>query len=194
MRKAYLTAALLGAALTAAFATPAQASSTAVAYTVADKDGSVVVYKAATGKANRIVVASGPTHYISIDDKFPIKAGHGCKAVKGDRTKVLCGVGELTERVRVSTFDRNDSITNKTRLKLIAYAGSGNDTVRGATAGDLIYGESGADTVYGNGGNDKVYGGSGNDTIYGGAGNDHLIGGSGKDKLRGGSGTDRIVA
>ena len=98
VRKTYLAAVLAGAALTVAFATPAQAASTGVAYTVDDEIGSMVVYKAASGKAGRVVIASGPAHYISVDDKFPIRAGSGCKAVKGDRTKVLCGVGELTER------------------------------------------------------------------------------------------------
>lgn len=193
MRKSYLAAVMLGTALVVGFATPAQASATATASVVHDKDGQMVVFKAAAGKANRVVIASGSTHhYLTIDDRYPIKAGSGCKPVTGDRTRVTCGLGELTERVRVHTYDRADSVTNKTRLRLIAYGGSGNDTIRGASAGDLVYGESGADTVHGNGGNDKIYGGSGNDKLYGGSGNDHLIGGKGKDKLRGGPGADRI--
>jgi Ca2+-binding RTX toxin-like protein len=193
MRKIYLAAAMLGTALVAGFATPAQASATGTASVVRDKDGEMIVFKATSGKANRVVISSGSTYYyLTIDDKYPIKAGSGCKPVKSDKTKVTCGLGELTERVRVHTYDRGDSVSNKTRLKLIAYGGSGNDTIRGASAGDLIYGESGNDTVYGNGGNDKIYGGSGNDKLYGGSGNDHLIGGKGKDKLRGGPGADRI--
>ncbi|MCA2216541.1 calcium-binding protein [Jidongwangia harbinensis] len=153
----------------------------------------MVVFKAASGKANRVVISSASTHhYLTLDDTYPIRAGAGCKPVKGDRTKVTCGLGELTERVRVHTYDRGDSITNKTRLKLIAYGGSGNDTIRGASAGDLIYGGSGNDTVHANGGNDRIHGGSGNDILYGGSGNDHLIGGTGKDTLRGGPGSDRI--
>ena len=153
----------------------------------------MIVFKAASGKANRVVISSGSTYYyLTIDDRYPIKAGSGCKPVKGDRTKVTCGLGELTERIRVRVYDRGDSVTNKTRLQLIAYGGSGNDTIRGASAGDLIYGESGNDTVYGNGGNDKILGGSGRDKLYGGSGNDRLIGGPGKDKLRGGPGADHI--
>lgn len=192
MRKSYLAAVMLGTALIVGFATPAQASATATASVVQDKDGEMIVFKAASGKANRVVISNGPTYYLTIDDKYPIKAGPGCKPVKGDRTKVNCGLGELSERVRVHTYDRADSVTNKTRLQLIAYGGAGNDTVRGASAGDLIYGGSGADTVHGNGGNDKVYGGSGDDKLYGGSGNDHLIGGKGKDTMRGGPGADRI--
>ncbi|GAA0453078.1 hypothetical protein Ade02nite_01190 [Paractinoplanes deccanensis] len=204
MRKIHLAAALVGAALTAAFATPAQAASTGVAHLVADADGDgdVVVFRAANGKANRVVVADAPGHYISIDDRFPIRAGNGCKAVKGDRTKVLCGVGELTEKVQVSTFDGVDTITNRTRLQLIAFGGHGNDTIRGGSSGDWIYGDGGNDKIYGNGGNDlifgdagrdTIYGGSGNDTLHGGSGNDRLVGGPGKDKLRGGPGYDRIA-
>jgi Ca2+-binding RTX toxin-like protein len=193
VRKIHLAAALIGTALAATFATPAQAASTGIAYSVDVADGQMIVYKAANGKANRVVIANGPQHYLSIDDKFPIRAGSGCKAVKGDRTKVLCGLGELTERLQVSTFDRNDSITNKTRLRLIAYGGTGNDTIRGASAGDVIHGGSGADTVYGNGGNDRIYGDSGNDTLWGGAGNDTLIGGPGQDKLRGGAGQNHLA-
>lgn len=191
MRKVWL-AAMLGTALAAAFATPAQAGATGSASVVRDKDGQMIVVKSASGQANRVVISSGPTYYLTIDDTYPIKAGAGCKPVKGDRTKVVCGLGELTERIRVHTYDRGDSITNKTRLKLIAYGGSGNDTIRGASAGDLIHGETGDDTVHGNGGNDTIHGGPGRDQLYGGSGNDHLIGGSGKDKLRGGPGADRI--
>lgn len=193
MHRNYLAAVMLGTALVVGSATPAQASATGTASVVRDKDGQMIVFKAASGKANRVVISSGLTYYyLTIDDKYPIKAGFGCKPVKGDNTKVTCGLGELTERVRVHTYDRGDSVTNKTRLKLIAYGGTGNDTIRGASAGDLIYGESGTDTIYGNGGNDKIYGGSGNDKLDGGSGNDHLIGGKGKDKLCGGPGADRI--
>jgi hypothetical protein len=193
MRKIYLAAALLGTVLVAALATPAQASTTGTASVVRYQDGQMIVFKAASGKANRVVISSGSTdYYLTIDDKHPIKAGSGCKPVKGDKTKVTCGLGELTMWVRVHAYDRGDSVTNKTRLQLIAYGGSGNDTIRGASAGDLIYGGSGNDTVYGNGGNDKIFGGSGRDKLYGGSGNDRLIGGTGKDKLRGGPGADHI--
>ncbi|XVV16228.1 calcium-binding protein [Actinoplanes sp. CA-131856] len=197
MRKVHLATALAGAALTAAFATPAQAAQAAsggIAYLAKYKSGDVVVYKAANGSTNRVVVTNGPKHYISIDDTAPIRAGAGCKAVKGDRTKVLCGIGELTQRVQVSTFDRADSITNKTRLQLLAYGGTGNDTIRGASAGDILYGGSGADKLYGNGGADRIHGDSGNDRLDGGAGNDTLNGGAGKDQLVGGAGTNHLIS
>ncbi|MEU4424400.1 hypothetical protein AB0F81_27590 [Actinoplanes sp. NPDC024001] len=143
----------------------------------------------------------GPTLYLTIDDRHPIHAGAGCQPVAGDNTKVTCGLGELTERLRIHTYDRNDTVVNETRLKLIARGGSGSDTITGASAGDLIHGGSGADRLYGNGGDDSLVGGSGNDrlygrkgadTLYGGEGNDRLAGGKGKDKLYGGPGKDRL--
>ncbi|MFF5082072.1 calcium-binding protein [Actinoplanes sp. NPDC000266] len=197
MRKLHLAAALIGVALTATFAAPANAGTlkTGVAYVVpdGDGDGDVVVFKAAAGKTNRVVVTSGPKYYVTIDDTVAIKAGGGCKAVKGDRTKVLCGIGELTEKLQVSTFDRNDGITNKTRLRLIAYGGTGNDKIHGGASGDAIFGGGGADTIYGNGGDDRLYGDAGNDTLWGGPGNDRLIGGPGKDKLYGGAGKNHLA-
>jgi Ca2+-binding RTX toxin-like protein len=194
VRKRYLAAALLPATLVTLAATPAQAAATGVAAVVADfdGDGNMVQFKAAAGRANAIVITSGPAYYITIDDKHPIKAGKGCRAVAGDPTKVECGVGELTEKVRVWTHDRNDTIVNKTRLQLIARGGSGNDVIAGKSAGDLIYGESGADVLHGNGGADRIHGGPGNDTLFGGAGNDHLTGGKGRDKGYGGPGRDRV--
>jgi len=193
MRKKTLAAALLGATMAALFAAPAQAASTGIAFVTHDKDGgSTVRFKAGSGKANRIVVTNGPTYYITIDDSSPIQAGRGCKAIKGDRTKVNCGVGELTERVEVATYDRNDSITNRTRMKLIAHGGTGNDTITGSSFADVLYGNDGADRIYGNGGSDYVSGGNGNDTLYGGAGNDRLIGGNGTDKLYGGAGHNTL--
>ncbi|XVU25337.1 hypothetical protein ACQPZJ_50580 [Actinoplanes sp. CA-054009] len=197
MRKLHLAAALIGVALTAAFAAPANAGTlkTGVAYVTPDGDGEgdVIVFKAAGGKTNRVVITNGPKYYLTIDDTVPIKAGGGCKAVKGDRTKVHCGTGELTEKLQVSTFDRNDSITNKTWLQLIAYGGAGNDTIRGAAAGDILFGGAGNDTIYGNGGYDRIYGDAGNDTLWGGPGNDRLIGGPGKDKLFGGTGKNHLA-
>ncbi|MEU8238335.1 calcium-binding protein [Actinoplanes missouriensis] len=170
----------------------AQAASTGVAQVVWDDDVQVVQYKAATGKANRVVVRSA-AHGVTVDDTHRVKAGKGCKAIKGDRTKVYCGVGEWTQKVRIHTYDRNDTITNKTRLRLVAYAGSGNDTVTGGSSGDFLYGQSGRDTIHGRGGADYVVGGSGNDKVYGDTGDDRLFGDTGNDRLYGGAGRDALM-
>ncbi|BBH68394.1 hypothetical protein ACTI_50790 [Actinoplanes sp. OR16] len=175
-----------------AFAVPgAQAASVGAASIVWDGDVQVVQFKAATGKANKVVV-SNAKHGVIVDDKYRIKAGKGCKAVKGDRTKVYCGVGEWTQKVRVHTYDRNDTITNKTRLSLVAYAGTGNDTVTGGSSGDFLYGQSGHDTIHGKGGADYLVGNSGNDKVYGDGGDDRLFGDTGSDKLYGGAGRDAL--
>jgi hypothetical protein len=73
MRKTYFAAALLGTALAATMTAPAQAAATAgTAFVVDDQDGQTVVFKAAPGKANRVVVSSGKTHlYLTIDDRHP---------------------------------------------------------------------------------------------------------------------------
>jgi Ca2+-binding RTX toxin-like protein len=190
--KKYLAAGLLSATLVSVFAAPAQAAAAGAATVVHDADGSIVQFRAAAGKANAVVVTNGPAHYVTIDDRHPIKAGAGCRAVAGDRTRVQCGVGELTERLRIHTFDRNDTIVNKTRIRLIANGGPGNDVITGNESGDLIYGGSGADIVHGGHGPDRIVGESGADTLFGGPGNDHLTGGTGRDKVYGGPGRDRI--
>ncbi|MEU4690044.1 calcium-binding protein [Actinoplanes sp. NPDC023714] len=169
----------------------AQAASAGSARIIWERDEQVVLVKAATGKANRVVVSTAK-HGVVVDDKYRIKAGRGCKAIKGDRTKVYCGVGEYTQRVRVYTYDRNDTVTNKTRLVLAAYGGTGNDTLTGGPAGDFLHGESGRDTLHGRGGADYLVGNSGNDRIHGGAGGDRLFGYAGDDRLYGGAGRDAL--
>ena len=87
-------------------------------------------YKAAKGKQNKVVVTrSGNT--VTVDDKVAVKAGKGCKAVKGDKTKVRCTTKKAPTRVRVYTYDRNDSIVNKTGLATTADGGTGNDSITG---------------------------------------------------------------
>lgn len=183
----------------------AQAASVGVASTV----GTTVEYRAASGKANRVVIQFDVNAFV-IDDRFPIKAGKGCSAVPGDRTKVRCATTRPTQRIRVHTYDRNDTIRNRTIIRLIAWAGSGNDTVYGGGHGDYLYGEAGADKLYGGGDHDRISGGSGNDvadggigddtisgdsgndTISGNVGNDHLTGFTGRDRAYGGAGNDHI--
>ena len=113
MRRTYLAAAMLGTALVVGLAAPAQAAAgtgTASVVPDPDGDGNMIVVKAARGTANRIVVTSGSTYYyLTVDDRHPIKAGRGCKPVKGDRTKVTCGLGELTEMAQsLKDFSRLD--------------------------------------------------------------------------------------
>lgn len=70
-------------------------------------------------------------------------------------------------------------------VRIAAWAGAGNDTLRGSTFDDYL--DGGAD-------DDKFYGGAGNDVLLGGSGNDLLDGGESKDQLYGGEGMDIYIA
>ncbi|OJF14944.1 calcium-binding protein [Couchioplanes caeruleus] len=196
-RSPWLTRALplLAIASIGAFpAAPAQAASTGVASVV---ESTKVNYKAAKGKQNTVIVTrAGRT--VTIDDKVAIKAGKGCKQVRGDRTKVRCTTRATPTRVRVYTYDRNDSITNKTDLPATLSGGSGKDRIVGGRKADLIDGGTGNDRISGDGGNDTLYGDTGNDVVRGGTGNDEIMdaGGSdsGNDRLYGEDGDDTVWA
>lgn len=70
-------------------------------------------------------------------------------------------------------------------VRLTAWAGAGNDTLRGSTFDDYL--DGGAD-------DDKLYGGAGQDVLLGGSGHDLLDGGESKDQLYGGDGVDIYIA
>ncbi|MEU4214236.1 hypothetical protein [Actinoplanes sp. NPDC026623] len=76
--------ALLTTVSAGALTAPAEAATTGVASVV---ETVKVQYQAASGKQNKVVATrSGNT--ITIDDVVAIKAGKGCKAVKGDKTSI----------------------------------------------------------------------------------------------------------
>lgn len=187
-RNAWLTRAGTALVITTAavgvFAAPAQAAATGVA----SVSGAKLTFLAGSGKTNRVwITESGGT--VTVDDRVAVKAGKGCKAVEGDKTKVICaGV----ESVSVSLGKGNDVFVNASGLTADAYGGTGNDTLTGGTVRDVLRGGSGNDTINGGGGTDYIYGETGNDTIYGGDGNDRIYGDSGNDLIHGGAGTDLI--
>jgi len=84
--------------------------------------------------------------------------------------------------------------TNMSGIKLIVYAGTGDDSVLGTNwalgLNEYLFGEYGDDDIRGYGGEDKLLGGFGNDTLYGGAGNDVLEAGLGSDYMYGEGGAD----
>jgi Ca2+-binding RTX toxin-like protein len=167
---------------------PAAAAATGVASVVS---ATKVQYKAAGGKVNKVVVTrSGRT--FTIDDVVTVKAGKGCKAVKGDKTKVRCTTSKNPDWFRVYTGDKNDTITNKTDLGMTARAGSGNNTIIGGPKHDELFAEEGNDKIYGMSGADYIFSAGGNDYISGGPGSNELIGGSGNDEINGGPDFDRI--
>ncbi|WP_305787039.1 calcium-binding protein [Symbioplanes lichenis] len=184
-------------ATTAFLAAPASAATTGQAQVI----GTVVKFTAAAGQANSLVVTvSGRT--VTLDDKVAVKAGKGCQAVKGDKTKVKCTTAKKTTQVTVLLGDKNDFLWNKTSVPMKAWGSTGNDQLIAGTGGDWIDGGSGNDNLLGGAGKDRLYGlagndgingGGGNDTVYAGAGNDSVSGSGGADTLHGGAGNDSIV-
>jgi Ca2+-binding RTX toxin-like protein len=175
-------------ASTALFSMPAQAASAGAAKVVGS---STVQFNALKGKSNSLVITiSGRT--VTLNDKVAIKAGKGCKAVKGDKTKVKCTTKKKTTKLSVALGDKNDYVGNKTSVYLLADGGSGNDTLTGGSAKDQLQGGSGNDKLYGKGGGDELFGLSGNDHIVGSTGNDKVDGGTGNDNIWGDSGNDEL--
>jgi Ca2+-binding RTX toxin-like protein len=157
-------------ACTALFSSPAQAASAASAKVVGT---STVEFTAAAGQTNALVITiSGRT--VTLDDKVAIKAGAGCKAVSGDKTKVKCTTSKKTTKVIVKLGDKNDKVTNKTSVPLVADGGAGNDTLIGGGGKDTLTGGAGKDTIKGGSGADTIQGGAGTDTITGGPGSDNI--------------------
>ncbi|GAA1589080.1 calcium-binding protein [Actinoplanes couchii] len=167
---------------------PAQAASTGVASVV---QGTKIRYKAATGKQNRVTITrSGNT--ITVDDVVTVKAGKGCKQVKGDKTRVRCTPTKAPTRIQVWTYDRNDTIVNRTDVGMTADGGAGADRITGGSRSDRLEGGDGADRLWGLGGKDYLHGSDGNEVLSGGDGDDWVEGGHGNDRLYGGNGHDSI--
>jgi Ca2+-binding RTX toxin-like protein len=208
-RKALTAIGVAAAATTTLLAAPAQAATTGKAQVLGEHQ-SIVTFTAAAGKANSLVITiSGRT--ITLNDQVAIKPGKGCKAVKGDKTKVKCTTARKPTELSVVLGNKNDRVVNNTGVPLVAEGGSGNDALTGGTNRDRLFGGSGNDYLAGRAGNDAIDGGTGNDHIYGGkhndwlhgdtgkdtihgqAGNDTIIGGPGKDALTGGAGKDKVT-
>ncbi len=164
---------------------PAQAASTGVASVTNQGE---VSFKAGSGKVNRVrITESGGT--VTIDDRVTVKAGKGCTAVKGDKTKVTCAD---VRWVNANLGDRGDVFVNASGVSTYVYGGTGHDKITGGTGYDTIRGGPGNDTIHGGDGFDILNGDSGNDLVYGDAGDDRLYDGSGNDRHWGGAGNDTL--
>ena len=181
-------AALVATVSIVAFAAPAFAAGTDGAAWVS---GTTAGFSAGSNVANRVIITR-KGNVVTIDDRVRVKAGKGCKAVKGDKTKVRCTVKKGPTRVNVWLYDRNDSVVNNSGLPMSAEGGSGNDRMVGGSRNDVLYGMSGADRLSGMGGNDRLDAGAGNDMLFGGDGSDVLVGWEGNDVLYGGNGDDSL--
>lgn len=98
-------------------------------------------------------------------------------------------LADLTE-LRVKGLGGNDVITNSAPLRLVAFGGSGDDTIAGGALNDRLLGGDGDDRLNGKAGDDLAKGGAGDDWLKGGPGADSLTGGSGADRITGGSDND----
>ncbi|MBB3100393.1 Ca2+-binding RTX toxin-like protein [Actinoplanes campanulatus] len=170
-------------------ATPAQAAAQGA---VKVTHGYRVTYHARWGQENKVVVTGSGTS-VTIDDRVAIIPGKGCKQVGGDKTKVRCRTPSEA-RVWIQTYDRNDSVVNRSGLPTSIDGGSGRDLLVGGPRRDIIDGDTGADRIYGNAGDDKLDGYLGDDRIWGGDGGDSLIGSYGDDVISGGDGGDTFTS
>ncbi|MBO3739504.1 calcium-binding protein [Actinoplanes flavus] len=183
------TAIVVTTAAVGALGAPVQAAASGVVSVVG---GTQVKYVAGTGKANRVVVTrSGNT--VTVDDRVAVKAGKGCRAVKGDKTRIRCGTSKKPTRVLVYVGGGNDSVTNRTDLPMSANGGAGADVLVGGPRADRLIGGPGVNRIYGGAGADRLDGGPDADRIYGEAGDDRLFGDWGDDALSGGVGNDELV-
>lgn len=181
-------AALLATVGVGVFAVPALAAGTDGAASVS---GTRIDFKAGDKVANRVVITRKGT-VVTVDDRVRVRAGKGCKAVKGDTTRVRCTVKKGPTRVNVRLYDRDDSVENNSGLPMTAEGGSGSDKLIGGSRNDMLFGMSGGDKLYGKGGSDKLDADSGNDLLSGGDGTDSLAGWEGDDTLYGGNGNDSL--
>lgn len=150
-----------------------------------------VRYQAASGRRNSVVVTRSGRAVV-IDDEVAVRPGRGCRAVRGDRTRVRCTTRKTPTLVRIRVGDRNDTVVNRSNLSMSAYGGTGDDTLTGGPGRDELRGQSGDDRVHGAAGRDAVHGGAGADTVAGDADDDLVDGGGGRDVVWGGAGNDEL--
>jgi RTX calcium-binding nonapeptide repeat (4 copies) len=144
-----------------------------------DTRSSNVVYAAAPGEPNDVIVAPGlPGTWVVRDTGAPVTAGSGCTSI--DAATAICTLpaGMMFRGIQVSTGDMDDRVVadppvsdDYVGLRRIVDGGPGDDELRS---------------------NGEIYGGADDDTLVGGAGLDVLDGGPGRDVMRAGAGDDRL--
>ncbi|GAA0479815.1 hypothetical protein Ade02nite_39020 [Paractinoplanes deccanensis] len=179
-----------------ALAAPAQAATIG---TVAVEQKSIVAYVTSPGVTKHTISITRSGRTVTVDDSVAVKAGKGCSAVGGDKTKVRCTLSVNPTWLRLVLGGGNDILVNRSDLSMNVDAGNGNDRITGGPKRDILDGNIGNDALWGLGGNDDLEaysgadalsGGDGDDKLDGGWDNDRLLGGNGKDLLNGGFGND----
>ena len=217
LRSASALTLALGTALVAPlFLAGTAGAATAPATAALNSSGQEVVYTAAAGQANKVVVTATRvtgTEKITyvIDDVVTVKAGTGCSYPSAsDHTKVSCTVTTLDSQdpyptLQLTLGNGNDTLayhnkTNDTYYFASVDLGAGNDkaTDDGSVDGNYISGGTGNDTLtlgkysvgWGDDGNDTIKAAAGT-IAQGGNGNDTIT--TTGDAADGGAGNDVIT-
>jgi hypothetical protein len=174
-----------------------------------------LLYQAAPGEANAVVIAYGEPAEDESSVKVTIRETGaaiqpGTSCTPTNPNEVVCTI-DLTvvdpfHFVDIRLSDGNDSFSAATQCRswdcgLVVYGGPGADALTGSEARDELYGGQGADRLDGRAGylsltedvGDWLDGEAGADVLYGGADEDSLHGGPGPDVLQGGTGLDTAV-
>lgn len=172
----------LGCAATLLAAASAPAAQLAV-------EGGTLVYRAAPGEANAVIVRSEDPGELRFTDSVAIAfpAGTCRRADWDDEAVARCA---FAGPVRVETGDGGDRVSLFNDLPATQ-----SFTVDGGAGDDRLDANAGgpAATLLGGDGSDELSGGTGDDVLDGGAGTDTLAGGWGRDTLRGGDGDDALL-
>lgn len=185
------------AVVAAALAVLPAASYAASAGTVVGPDKSWVVFQAAPGEVNRLLIeVSTDSRAVRLSDSGAgITAGAGCEADAAGR--VVCQLDQRVLLVQADLgdgADRADGVTTTTEAAQVnVKGGADNDAIRGRGPSRFNFaGDSGDDVLTGGTGPDVLRGQLGNDFMSGRAGADLMIGDDGDDVLRAGAGRDRL--
>jgi Ca2+-binding RTX toxin-like protein len=151
-------------------------------------EGDTLVYRAAPGETNRVIVSSDDPGELRFLDNATITLGAPCYRDEFDGEDVgRCPFGGP---VRIEAGDGDDRVSFLSGVPagqpFTADGGAGDDELSAPSDGAAV-------TLLGGDGTDRVSGGPGNDTLDGGPGNDTLAGGWGSDTVRGGDGDDSLL-
>ena len=178
----------------AALAIAAPTASAAEAH-VENIDGvTVIVFTAAPGEKNSVLVDRDPgftgDQYQLEDQDNNVTPGFGCanapRFPSGSNPKIVrCGSAATT--IRVALGDGDDSVRfgklNGNVITDVVDGAGGNDRLDTSEGESLVTGGDGEDTIDTNAGNDEVLAGAGNDDVLGGPGSDTLHGDDGNDTI-----------
>jgi Ca2+-binding RTX toxin-like protein len=194
---------LLIVALAAPLVLATRASAATVTAHEDDFNGLEVVYVAATGEGNDVVVVDDVRNRVMITDRgAPVTASGACTSV--DAHSAVCpGVAGRRPAdavdANLTLGDRDDRFATPRRfdtddVNLHVDGGPGNDVLSGGgNDSTVLHGGEGNDLLHANDWGGELHGGPGDDVLYGGDDMDQLYGGGGHDQLYGRGGHDDLT-